>query len=58
VHCAESSSEVESSLWAVLRWLGKGAAGKQAPGLFLAHSVTLDKFFCCFVCGSLSDLGK
>lgn len=61
---AKSSSEVESSLWAVLRRLWKGAAGKQAPGLLLAlpgalcdpGQVLLLFFALCH--GSLSQFGK
>lgn len=34
--CAKGNSEVESGPWAGWRWLWKGVAGKQAPGLFLA----------------------
>lgn len=62
--CAKSISEVESSLWAGLRWLWKGAAGKQAPGLFLALPGMLydpqqvPLLYCALCHGSLSRFGK
>lgn len=64
VDCAKSNSAGQSSLWAVLRWLWKGVAGEQAPGLFVALAGT----FCdpgqafllaCVLCrGSLPQPGK